>query len=210
MEPSLLAHAFEPFVTTKTPSCGIGLGLPTVAAIVRQHEGLLKAESKPDQGTMLSIFLPSRGRLVDNPVAPNPTIAENATVETPAAKPNILLVEDNAMVRRSIEATLRGLGYRVVAVASGDACIETVDHAAEPIDLLITDVVMPEMSGKELIDRVRAILPQLPVLFMSGYDRSTLASRSQSVATEHFLQKPFDCEDLSAAVISAMAGKGKR
>jgi signal transduction histidine kinase/CheY-like chemotaxis protein len=209
MDASLLAHAFEPFVTTKAPSCGIGLGLPTVAAIVRQHGGLLKAQSTPGQGTTLSIFLPSRGLLADNPMVESPTEAENAAVETSSAKPNILLVEDNAMVRRSIEATLRGLGYRVVAVASGDACIETVGHAAEPIDLLITDVVMPEMSGKELIDRVRAVLPELPVLFMSGYDRSTLASRSQSVAAEHFLQKPFDCEDLSAAVVSAMAGKGE-
>jgi two-component system, cell cycle sensor histidine kinase and response regulator CckA len=211
MEPSLLAHAFEPFVTTRTPSCGIGLGLPTVAAIVRQHDGLISAESRPGHGTTFSIFLPSRGPLTDKSVAPSPVRAEAAPVAaTPVASANILLVEDNSMVRRSIEATLRGLGHRVVAVASGDECIAAVGQATLPIDLLITDVVMPEMSGKELIDRVRTILPDLPVLFMSGYDRSTLASRRQSVSAEHFLQKPFDCEDLVAAVLSAMAGKSTR
>ncbi len=209
MDPALLDHAFEPFVTTKVPSCGIGLGLPTVAAIVRQHEGLLDAQSTPGQGTTFSVFLPSRGPLVEKAADESPARAEKASVGPPVPKANILLVEDNTMVRRSIEATLRGLGYRVAAVASGDECIETVAHAREPIDLLITDVVMPEMSGKELIDRVRAIVPELPVLFMSGYDRSTLASRKQSVAAEHFLQKPFDCEDLSTAVVSAMTGKRK-
>jgi two-component system, cell cycle sensor histidine kinase and response regulator CckA len=208
MDAALLKHAFEPFVTTKVPSCGIGLGLSTVAAIVRQHEGLLDVQSRPGQGATFSIFLPSRGPL-DKTAVPSPSKPQEAPVGPPAAKRNILLVEDNSMVRRSIEATLRGLGYHVVAVASGGECIEVVERAGEPIDLLITDVVMPGMSGKELIERLRAILPDLPVLFMSGYDRSTLASRRQSVAAEHFLQKPFDCEDLSIAVFGAMAGKNK-
>jgi len=204
MDSALLRHALEPFVSTKMPSCGIGLGLPTVATIVRQHEGLFDLRSSPGHGTTVSIFLPSRGpadgdageRSADKPQPP---------AAPPVAKASILLVEDNAMVRRSIEATLRGFGYRVAAVAGGDECIETVKAAAEPFDLLITDVVMPQMSGKELIDRVHGILPTLPILFMSGYDRSTLASRKQSVASEHFLQKPFDGEDLAAAVLKAMA-----
>jgi CheY-like chemotaxis protein len=141
---------------------------------------------------------------VDNSTKPTGAVPVSTT-----AKASILLVEDNAMVRRSIEATLRGFGYGVVAVSSGDECIDVVRAATTPIDLLITDVVMPEMSGKELIDRLHAVQPELPVLFMSGYDRSTLASRRQSVAAEHFLQKPFDGEDLAVAVVRAMARDGK-
>ena len=203
MDSALLKHALEPFVSTKMPSCGIGLGLPTVATIVRQHDGLLDLRSTPEQGTCVSIFLPSRGvpgsvSAEAVPGKPSPVVA------SPVPKANILLVEDNTMVRRSIEATLRGFGYRVTAVASGDECIDTVKSAPTPFDLLITDVVMPQMSGKELIDRVHGILPTLPVLFMSGYDRSTLASRKQAVVSEHFLQKPFDGEDLAVAVAKAM------
>jgi two-component system cell cycle sensor histidine kinase/response regulator CckA len=123
----------------------------------------------------------------------------------PSSKASILLVEDNAMVRRSIETTLRALGYGVAAVASGDECIEAMHKAGHPIDLLITDVIMPNMSGKELIDRVRAITPDVPVVFMSGYDRATLEIAAQPAASEHFLQKPFDGEDLSAAVVKALA-----
>jgi signal transduction histidine kinase/ActR/RegA family two-component response regulator len=204
IDPALRKHVFEPFVSTKMPSCGVGLGLPTVATIVRQHEGLLDLHSRPGQGTTVCIFLQSRGSLGDQPEQPSAQV--KAAAVPPMAKASILLVEDNAMVRRSIDATLRGLGYRVLAVASGDECIALLERAPEPFDLLITDVVMPQMSGKELIDRVHGILPTVPVLFMSGYDRSTLASRKQSVASEHFLQKPFDGEDLAAAVVSAMAG----
>lgn len=207
MDPVLLKHALEPFVSTKTPSCGAGLGLPTAATIVRQHDGLLDLQSSQGQGTTVSIFLPSRGASGSLPAEALPGKSPPAVAPT-VAQANILLVEDNAMVRRSIEATLRGFGYRVTAVASGDECIDTVKRATTPFDLLITDVVMPQMSGKELIDRVHGILPTLPVLFMSGYDRSTLASRKQAVASAHFLQKPFDGEDLSAAVASAM-GKDK-
>ncbi len=124
-------------------------------------------------------------------------------------KGHILLVEDNAMVRRSIEATLRGLGYRVTAVASGVDCIQTVEATDEPVDLLITDVMMPQMNGKELTERVRAVAAGLPVLYMSGYDRLSIVGREQPTVAEHFLQKPFDSEELSEAVLRAMAAKGQ-
>jgi CheY-like chemotaxis protein len=97
------------------------------------------------------------------------------------------------------------MGYAVTAVGNGELCLAAL--AKDPsltLDLLITDVVMPEMSGKELIDRVHQLRPLLPVLFMSGYDLSTLASRRQSVAAEHFLQKPFDSQDLAQAVLAAI------
>jgi two-component system cell cycle sensor histidine kinase/response regulator CckA len=203
MDPALLKHAFEPFVTTKMPGSGAGLGLAGVATIVQQHGGRAHADSKIGAGTTITVLLPSTGEPEPDadPVTPSPDVAP-----VPARmSATVLLVEDNAMVRRSIEATLRGMGYAVLAVESGLRCLETVRARTGPIDLVMTDVIMPEMGGKELIDRVREVRPGIPALFMSGYDRATLAGRKEPVAFEHFLQKPFDSDDLADAVRKAIA-----
>jgi CheY-like chemotaxis protein len=206
MEPSLLEHAFDLFVSTKVPGCGVGLGLAAVSAIVRQHGGVIDVESSPNKGSTFSMYLPSNGPPGRKSESARPVRAAEATPSPWVSSATLLLVEDNSMVRRSIENTLRGMGYRVLAVESGERCIEVVQDLARPIDLLITDVVMPEISGKELIERVHVLRPGLPVLFMSGYDRSTLASRKQPVVVEHFLQKPFDSEDLARAVCKVIGG----
>jgi CheY-like chemotaxis protein len=198
MEPALLAQVFEPFVTTKVAGRGTGLGLAAVYATVRQHDGWIDAESQPGKGSTFSIYLPSANNAA---AAATPAPPEAAP---PAPTATLLLVEDNAMVRRSVDAILRGMGYHVIAVDSGEKCIEAVKKSDDPIDLLITDIVMPEMNGRELIERVRALRPDVPVLFMSGYDRSTLASRNLSATVEHFLQKPFDSQELADAVAKAI------
>ncbi len=204
MEPSLLDHAFEPFVSTKVPGCGAGLGLPAVSAIVRQHGGAIEIESQSGEGATVAIYLPSNGSPGQERERPPVARAANSAPAPATSTASLLLVEDNPMVRRSIETTLRGMGYRVLAVESGECCMEAVKDPTVKVDLLITDIVMPEMSGKELIERVHALRPGLPVLFMSGYDRSTLASRKQSVTAEHFLQKPFDSQDLARSVRAAI------
>jgi CheY-like chemotaxis protein len=209
MEPALLEHAFELFVSTKVPGCGVGLGLAAVASIVRNHSGLIDLESRPGVGTTFSIFLPSDGLPGSKREHAQAVRAADAPPALSLPDATLLLVEDNTMVRRSIENTLRGMGYVVLAVESGERCIEIVRAPSQRVDLLITDVVMPEMSGKELIERVHELRPGLPVLFMSGYDRSTLATRKQPVVIEHFLQKPFDSEDLLLALRKAIgAGAG--
>jgi two-component system cell cycle sensor histidine kinase/response regulator CckA len=209
MEPALLQHAFELFVSTKVPGCGVGLGLAAVSSIVRNHGGVINVESRPGLGATFSIFLPSDGVLGSKPEHTQAVRAAEAAPASSLPDATLLLVEDNAMVRRSIENTLRGLGYIVLAVESGERCIEIVRDPNQRVDLVITDVVMPEMSGKELIERVHELRPGLAVLFMSGYDRSTLATRKQPVVIEHFLQKPFDTEDLLLALHKVLgAGAG--
>jgi two-component system cell cycle sensor histidine kinase/response regulator CckA len=203
MEERTLAHAFEPFVTAKVPGSGAGLGLPVVAAIVRQHGGLVALSSRLGHGTTVSLFLPCH----ITQTHPRDLTPPMGVPLTPVVGngPAVLVVEDNAMVRRSIEVTLRGAGYRVTSVDGGERCLESVARSDEPLDLLITDVIMPEMSGEELIRRVRDLRPALPVLFISGYDRSSLARRRETGAAESFLQKPFDSEDLFAAVRAVLA-----
>jgi len=204
MEPSLLEHAFEPFVTTKVPGGGAGLGLSVVASIVRQHGGLVGAESSPGAGTTVSIYLPRQVSGDHEREVTPPAFAAAAPAAVSGTGAAVLLVEDNSMVRRSIEVTLRAAGFQVTSVDSGQRCIQTVERLDVPLDLLISDVVMPEMSGEEMLGRVRKLRPELPVLFISGYDRSTLARRKHPAATEHFLQKPFDSEDLFEAVRKAL------
>jgi two-component system, cell cycle sensor histidine kinase and response regulator CckA len=176
-----------------------------VAAIVRQHGGLVALSSRPGHGTTVSLFLPCHITQT-NPRDLTPAMGV-AVLPSAGTGPTVLVVEDNAMVRRSIEVTLRAAGYRVTSVNSGQRCLEAVAAMAEPLDLLITDVIMPELSGEDLLRRVRELHPSLPVLFISGYDRSTLARRKQAVQTEHFLQKPFDSEDLFVAVRAALAAR---
>lgn len=203
MEQSLLEHALEPFVSTKVPASGAGLGLPFVAAVGRQHGAIIDVESGLDQGTSVSLYFPRRAGEAEVVVALPP--AENARAASQASG-SILLVEDNPMVRRSVESTLRGMGYTVVAVDDGEQALAVLRaEPRRPLNLLVTDVMMPAMSGKELISRAHELRPELPVLFMSGYDRSTLASSKQTVVTQHFLQKPFDSQDLAQAVEGAIA-----
>jgi two-component system, cell cycle sensor histidine kinase and response regulator CckA len=203
--PTLLGQVFEPFVTTKVPACGAGLGLTAVHVTAMRHDGFVEAESRPGEGAAFSIFLPVHGSSEAARAAPD--TPEPRPVELVHAGPStVLLVEDNAMVRRSIETTLRGMGYKVLAVESGEQCIELLKGSSESVDLLITDVVLPKIDGKELIKRVRVLKPALAVLYMSGYDRSTLASTKATGPIEHFLQKPFIAEELGHAVRSALLG----
>lgn len=208
MEPAILEHAFQPFITTKMPGSGAGLGLAVVSAVAQQHGGLVEAESRLGAGAAFSMLFPSAGSAETARAAAAVSSQTGTAAPSKASGEVILLVEDNAMVRRSIDATLRGLGYRVIAVEGGEQCIANLKAIRDRVDLLVTDVVMPEMSGKELIERVHQLRPTLPVLFMSGYDLSSLTTRKQSMVAEHFLQKPFDSEDLAAAVRKAMGAAG--
>lgn len=175
---------FEPFFTTKSAGKGVGLGLSIVAGIVKQSRGLLDVSSIPGEGTRFQVFLP-----------PSATAVTACTDEAqPAERPGdetILLVEDEVQLRRLAVSVLRHAGYRVVEASNGaDACEKSRLFAGE-IDLLLTDVVMPGMSGRQVFDQIKDSQPGMKVIYMSGYNDDAVLALGVMQETVHFLAKPF-------------------
>jgi two-component system cell cycle sensor histidine kinase/response regulator CckA len=194
MDASTVEHIFEPFFTTKAPGSGTGLGLSTVFGIVHQSAGAIEVDSVHQQGTTFRIYLP-----VSSAAGPEP---EPEKVSEPAESQGrtIMLAEDEQGVRTFLEAALVRAGHRVIAATSGLNALELAEQADGPIDLLITDVVMPGLSGPEVADRLRRTHPKMQALFLSGY--SIHAALPDRVITDPaaFLQKPFTVEALLAKV----------
>lgn len=192
--PDLLEHIFEPFYTTKGVGAGTGLGLATVYGIVDQNQGYIRVASTPGEGTQFHIYLP-RHRTA--PSAPG--------VDTPPGEPaggaeTILLVEDEAAILKLNRRVLQRFGYTVLAAATPGEALRLAEDPAQAIDLLVTDVVMPEMTGRALADRISALRPALRCLFMSGYTADAIADHGVLEEGVHFLQKPFSIAQLAARV----------
>jgi len=194
MDAETARHIFEPFFTTKAEGSGTGLGLATVFGIVKQSSGAVRVSSSLGEGTRFDVFLPQ---------APAEAIAaETAPEEYPETRGTgtILLVEDDAPVRDLLRGELKRGGYEVTTAANGLEAWQEMEGRGEPVDLVVTDVVMPGMRGPELVERLRARWPGLRVLFVSGWqdpDKTKLPSLDQRT---RFLQKPFDPAALVAEV----------
>jgi PAS domain S-box-containing protein len=200
MTQETLSHLFEPFFTTKRPGEGTGLGLSTVYGIVRQNEGFVNVYSEPGKGTTVKIYLPRH------------TGAEAKGVEEEAAPAKaqgelVLLVEDEAAMLKVSRRLLENLGYRVLTADSPAEAIRLAEKTPEPVDVLITDVVMPEMNGRELAQRVQALHRNIRCLFMSGYTANVIARQGVLQPGVHFLQKPFNRAQL-AAKLREVLGRG--
>jgi PAS domain S-box-containing protein len=185
MEESTQARIFEPFFTTKEPGKGTGLGLATVYGIMQQHEGHIRVESQLGQGTTFHLYLPR----TDEPCRPATLPA--AAAPPPTGSETILLVEDEPIVRRLVQEILRLSGYAVLTALQGDEALRLCEQHQETIDLLLTDVVMPGIGGRELAERAAALRPTLKVLFMSGYTDDAVLRHGVSTAAMAFIRKPF-------------------
>jgi CheY-like chemotaxis protein len=193
IEPDILPHIFEPFFTTKGKLKGTGLGLATVYGIVTQSNGNIDVSSKMGIGTTFKIYLPA----VDQAIEP----AEQGQVaEAPLGHETILLVEDEDLVRELTRTVLLKHGYHVLEAAFGSEALLVSQQYEGAIELLATDVVMPQMSGPELAEHLLKLRPQLKVLYMSGYTEDTIIHHGVLETGIAFLQKPFTPIELAHKV----------
>jgi PAS domain S-box-containing protein len=197
MDEETLAHVFEPFFSTKEVGKGTGLGLATVYGAIKQNDGHIEVASTVGGGTTFRLFIP---RMQDAGAEPT------AAVEARAARGHgtILLVEDDDMVRDLARSMLRALGYEVVPVASPRTALALCEDPSRRVDLLVSDVVMPDMKGLELRDRARTVRPELPVLFMSGHAPSLVMGADGPAEAPLFVQKPFTLAELARGVEAAL------
>ena len=177
------ARVFEPFFTTKPQGQGSGLGLATVYGIVKQAGGYVQVESRVGHGSRFTVSLPASDAVEAAPPHPGVTQVRGAEV--------VLLVEDEEGVRRLIARGLEQHGYQVLAAADGAAALRLEAAHPAPIHLLITDVLMPGMTGRELADAVKARRPAIKVLFISGYTDDEVLRHGVVIGTDAFFHKPF-------------------
>ncbi|MCC6698642.1 MAG: response regulator [Candidatus Hydrogenedentes bacterium] len=195
MDPETLARIFEPFFTTKADGKGSGLGLATVHGIVQQSGGSISVTSEVGGGSTFQVCFPA---CQDSPSAALPA---ERSVQDVRGSETILIVEDDPLVRDLTKRSLQQVGYTVLAARTGVEALAACSRHDRPIDLLVTDVVMPGMSGVELAARFRPLHPSTPIIYMSGYTSSlVLVQGPESGEEVHFLQKPFGPRELREAV----------
>jgi CheY-like chemotaxis protein len=197
MDEATKARIFEPFFTTKEPGKGTGLGLATVYGVVKQSEGFIWAQSSPGNGTRFEIYLPqSVERETAEPASPSatPVVAHRETV---------LVVEDERAVRELACEFLKCAGYSVVTAADGLEALETAKRFGEAMQVVLTDIVMPRMRGPEMAKQLKSVLPDVTVIYMTGYLEQGDGS-AEFLQDAYFLQKPFTRESIMRGVAEAI------
>ena len=194
MSEELQSHIFEPFFTTKELGKGTGLGLSTVYGIVKQSNGYIRVDSRPGQGTVFKIFLPQQEGKAESGLKP-----ERGKVSLRGGE-TILLAEDNELVRGLTRSVLEHFGYQVLETKDGEEAGRMSKGYEGPIHLLLTDVVMPGISGRVLAEQLQISRPGIKILFMSGYSEEAVLLQGMQILGAHFLQKPFTPEELGLRV----------
>jgi PAS domain S-box-containing protein len=201
MDEAMFQRIFEPFFTTKEVGRGTGLGLSTVYGIVQQHKGHIHVYSEPGNGTTFKIYLP----VIEQPEKSNDDKAKTTFI---GGTETILVAEDDEDVRNLICSMLQKFGYTVIEAVDGQDAVEKFTLHKEEVDLLLLDVVMPRMNGKECLDRIREMNVRVPVVFSSGYTADIIYAKGIHEAGAGFLQKPVQPKVLLAAIRQSLQGTG--
>jgi CheY-like chemotaxis protein len=204
MDTQVLSRIFEPFFTTKAVGQGTGLGLSTVFGIVRQHQGWLEVESKPNQGTTFRIYFPASQQTAEK---------TELVVDTAlrSGRETILVAEDEDTLREMVVQVLRIQGYTVLQAASGRDAIEVWERANRPVDLLLTDLVMPGgIMGSDLAERLSSQSPRLKVIYTSGYSPGMAGKDASLLEGRNFLPKPYSIGKLAQFVRECLDASSKR
>jgi PAS domain S-box-containing protein len=194
MDAATIERIFEPFFTTKESGKGTGLGLATVYGIVKQSGGDIKVWSEPGKGSEFSLFFPRDKRPVVN------YDGKKSIKSVIAGQETILLVEDNISLRQLTERILNNAGYRVISTANGNEALFVYINEKPDIQLLLSDMIMPHMGGIDLYDKIKELIPNIKVLFMSGYAPSSIFSNHEHFIKYNFLPKPFSKEVLTEKI----------
>jgi CheY-like chemotaxis protein len=200
IDEAALPYIFDPFFTTKPTGLGTGLGLSTIFGVVKQHEGIIDVSSRAGVGTTFTLFFPEKS---GGEETPGETLVVKDS-DTPVS--TILVVEDNPLVLAMVQEILEGAGHRVITAGEPSQALDIIRSCGESIDLLVSDVVMPEMNGPELYERVIELMPGLKVLFMSGYAGVVTAHNGHLEEEVHFISKPFTVEAFLRKVSVIMSG----
>jgi signal transduction histidine kinase/ActR/RegA family two-component response regulator len=200
MDEATKARIFEPFFTTKEPGKGTGLGLATVYGVVTQSDGFIWVDSSPREGTQFEIYLPRVREQVDRPASVDIAVAPARRFKT------VLLVEDEEEVRELASDFLTSAGYRVITAQDGAEALKIAQRLGQTIHLLVTDVVMPNMSGPELVKKLKRLLPDLKIVYMSGYIEQNEDCK-ELLEKEFYLQKPFSRDVLLRQVSEALTNE---
>ncbi len=197
MEKATLERIFEPFFTTKELGRGTGLGLATVYGIVRQHGGFVYVYSEPGKGTAFRLYFPCCEGAAE-------TAETKAPVELRRGDETILLADDHDGLRQSAHEMLRGLGYHVLTAANGREAVSLFEFNADRVNLVLLDVMMPEMDGPEAYEHIRALRPDIPVIFTSGYTPDAVPFIAAVGRGSQVLQKPYTLRSLSQSIRDAL------
>ncbi|MFP3929310.1 MAG: response regulator [Desulfobacteraceae bacterium] len=200
IDESIRSRIFEPFFTTKEVGKGTGLGLASAFGIVKKHGGTIRVESRLGQGTTFNVYLPASGAEV-------PTEEKTKTKELIKGSGTVLLVDDEAMILEVGTDLLKRLGYNVVTASSGPEAVDVFRERADEVDLVILDLVMPDMDGGKVYEALREIDPEVKALLASGHGLEGRATEVLEAGCDGFLQKPFNLDELSRKIGEVMAGR---
>ena len=198
MAPSIRQQIFDPFFTTKDKVRGTGLGLASAYGIIKNHGGMITVDSEVGHGTTFTIYLPLSGQEV-----PQEEAREEGLIK---GNETILLIDDEAMILDVGQAMLKKLGYQVISADNGEKALEVVRQEGRRIDLVILDLIMPGMDGGATFDRIRELVPELPVIIASGYAMDGKAADILARGGNGFMQKPFTIRELSKKVREVIDG----